>query len=128
MKLPDHIVYQKVSPCALDFFSIYMYVFFNLMLCHGKRGFSVNFQFLLISHSVFVKISWNFKLFNQSFTMCNCFLSMQNYATGKGCLMSFTLGFFYSQSKRFPISLRQFKIYVADRKPQTIISFFLVYT
>ena len=57
------------------------------------------------------------------------FLSRENFITGKGCLLSFTFFFFfYSQSKHFPISLRQFKIYVADRKPQTIISFFLIYT
>ena len=64
--------------------------------------------------------------------MCNYFLSMLNYVTGKGCLTSFTLAFvflfFDYQSKHFPISLRQFKIYVADWKPQTIISFFPVYT
>ena len=57
--------------------------------------------------------------------MCNCFLSVQNYVTGEGCLMSFTLGFggvfFDSQSNYCPISLRQFKIDVADPKPQTII-------
>ena len=35
---------------------------------------------------------------------------------------------FDSQNKHFLISLRQFKIYVADRKPQTIISFFPIYT
>ena len=47
-------------------------------------------------------------------------LSMQNYVTGKGCLMLFTLGFFffYSQSKHFLIFLRQFKIFVADQKPR----------
>ena len=63
---------------------------------------------------------------------------MRNYVTGKGCLMSFTLGviiylfisifiylfiyLFYSQIKNFSVSLRLFKIYDADRKHQTIIS------
>ena len=42
--------------------------------------------------------------------------------------LSFVCFFFDSQSKHFPNSLRQFKIYVADRKPHTIISFFPVYT
>ena len=40
----------------------------------------------------------------------------------------FFVFFFYSQCKHFLISLRQFKIYVADQKPQTIISFFPIYT
>ena len=54
-------------------------------------------------------------------------LSMQNHVTGKGCLMSFTEGFliFYFQIKHFSVSLRLFKIYVADQKPQTILSSFL---
>ena len=54
----------------------------------------------------------------------------QNYVTGKGCLMSFTLSFgfiFTLNVNHFLISLRQFKTYVADRKPQTI-SFFPIYT
>ena len=58
---------------------------------------------------------------------------MQNYVTGKGCLMSFTSGFGgggggLTQSKHFLISLRQFKKYAADRKPQTIIFFFPIDT
>ena len=56
---------------------------------------------------------------------------MQNYVTGKGCLMSFpeklSFGFLDSQIKDFPVSIRLFKRYVADQKPQTIISFFPVY-
>ena len=51
-------------------------------------------------------------------------LSMQNYVTGKGCLMSFRFFFFYSQIKHFPVSLRLFKIYVVGQRPQTIISLF----
>ena len=53
--------------------------FFSLTLCHGNRAeFLVKFQFLLTSHSVFVKISLNFIviLFIKSFTMCSFFLSM----------------------------------------------------
>ena len=58
---------------------------------------------------------------------------MQNYATGKGCLISFTLGFLFLDSKteHFPISLRLFKIYtiyIADQKPETIIAVFPIYT
>ena len=36
----------------------------------------INFQFLFISYSVYVKISWNSMviLFVKSFTMCPCFL------------------------------------------------------
>ena len=63
--------------------------------------------------------------------MRNCFFffTYEKVFTGKGCLMSFTvLFFFYSETKHFPIPLRQFKIYVNDRKPQTIISFFPIYT
>ena len=41
---------------------------------------------------------------------------MQKYVTGKGCLMSFTLGFIFldSQIKHLSVSLRLLKIYVAD--------------
>ena len=45
--------------------------------------------------------------------------------------MSFTLDFvlcFDSQSKHFSVSFRQVKIYVVDQKPQTIISFFPIFT
>ena len=44
---------------------------------------------------------------------------MQNYVTGKGCFMSFTLGFVF-QIKYFQVSLKLFKIdlHVADQKPQ----------
>ena len=49
----------------------------------------------------------------------------------KLCYWKRVLNVFYfrfdSQRKHFPISLRQFKIYVADRKPQTIFSFFPIY-
>ena len=44
----------KVSTCALFISNLCV---FNLRFCHGKRGFLVKFQFLLISHSVLVKIS-----------------------------------------------------------------------
>ena len=46
-----------------------------LFLFYGRKGFLVEFQFLLISHSVFVKISLNFIviLLIESFTMCTCF-------------------------------------------------------
>ena len=43
----------KVS--SRDFF-LFM-CFCNLTLCHGKMGFLVKFQYLLVSHSVLVKIS-----------------------------------------------------------------------
>ena len=44
--------------------------------------------------------------------------------------MVFTLGFIFleSQIKHFSVSIRQLKIYVADQKPQTIISFFPICT
>ena len=44
--------------------------------------------------------------------------------------MSFTLGFIFldSQIKHSSVSLRLLKIYVADQKPQTIISFLPIYT
>ena len=46
--------------------------------------------------------------------------------------MSITLSFFCfcfdPQIKHFSVSLRLFKIYIADQKPQTIISFFPIYT
>ena len=115
----------KLCPC---FF--FICVFFNLMLCHGKRGFCVNsyeylIKFLSKSHELHSYIVY------LKYHHVQLFLSMHNYVTGKGCLMSFTLVFFfffYSQSKHFSISLRQCKIYVADPKPQTIISFFPIHT
>ena len=77
----------KISPSALDF---YLYVF-NLTLCHGKSWFLVKchgglsakkkkkgggglrakFQFLLISHLAFVKISRNFM--DTSILLIKCF-------------------------------------------------------
>ena len=55
---------------------------------------------------------------------------MQNCVTGKGCSISFTLGFVFldSQIRHFPVSLRLFKIYIADKKSHTIISFIPIYT
>ena len=103
------------------------------MLCHGKVGlckFSIltNISFSVCQNLMELMVI----LFIYSFTMCSFFfffLSIKNYVSRKGCLMYFTLRFFfYSQRKHFPISLRQFKICVADRKPQTIISVFPIYT
>ena len=75
-----------------------------------KEGFLQNSNFYLrISHSVLVKISWNNgSIVYLKFHDVQLFLSMQNYVTGKGCLMSFTLGFgfFDSQSKHFLISFK----------------------
>ena len=70
LKLHGYIVYLKFHHMPLSFF-MYMYAFFNLMLCRGKRGFPI---FLLISHSIHIKISWNFMviLFIKSFTVCPC--------------------------------------------------------
>ena len=93
-------------------------------------------------------VSCKFSITNISFSVCQNLMELHSYIVylkyyhvpfvlylcqtiGKGCLMSFTLGyvlvFFDSQSKHFPISLRQFKIYVADLKPQTINSFFPIF-
>ena len=52
--------------------------FLGLRLRLGKGGLNANMQFLLISYSDFVKISWNFMviLFIKSFNMCYCYFKL----------------------------------------------------
>ena len=95
-----------------------------------KKAVSCEIQFFcyLIQSvlSKFHEILWLYCLLAAS--ACSLvLLSLQNYITGKGCLMSVTYVFFFFFS-HFPFSFRLFKIYVVDQKPQTMISFFFIYT
>ena len=110
-------------------FYIYVFLQFDTVM---EKGLSCKIP-------IYTDISFSFcQNFMKLYTYCllkvsPCslvFLSMQNYVTGKVCSMSFTFGFGFldSQIERFPVSLRLFKIYVADQKPQTKIAFFPIYT
>ena len=70
---PNWIKLHKWTPLSIA--PTHFSRFFNLMLCQGKRGVNAKLQFLLISHSVFVKTSWNFMviLFIICFKMCSCY-------------------------------------------------------
>ena len=99
----------KVSSCALVF--LFM-CFYNLTLCHEKRWVLVKFQFLLISDSVFVKISWNFIviLCMKSFTMFTCLLIYEKLCNRKRVLNVFYFRFWFldSQIKHVSVSLTDY--------------------
>ena len=113
------------------------------MPCHGKRGFLVKFQFALGFHSVFVKISWTFTVicFIKGFTMFTCrycFVKVFTMFTcrfiyAKLCHRKRVLNVFHLRFYFFGLSYQTFLSFIKTtfkiyQKPQTIISFFPVYT
>ena len=133
----------QMSDIEPSWSSCYHLRVFNLTHCHGKLVFLAKFQFLLISYSLFVKISQNMvKLFTESFIMCTCFLylwvfqfntlswkkgvswkiSIFTYILFSFCenfmkLLSLVFVFLDSEIKLSTVSLKFFKIFIADQKP-----------
>ena len=104
IKLHGYIVYLKFHHVFLLFY-VRLIQFDALS---WKKGVSCEIPILLGSNSVFVKIPWIFIviLFMKGFTNFTCRFIYAKRCYRKRCLMSFTLGFIFvdSKIKRIPVS------------------------
>ena len=76
IKLHGCIVYLKFHHMPLSFFYVHVCIFqFDSLSWMKRVSCKIPFFFLLISHSILIKISWNFMviLFIKSLIMCPCF-------------------------------------------------------